>query len=977
MRPVAAGAQSGTTGAIAGLVKDTSGAVLPGVTVEAASPALIEQVRSAVTDGQGLYRIVDLRPGTYTVTFTLPGFNVVRREGIQLTVNFTATVNADLAVGAIEQLVTVTGASPVVDVQNIVRQEVITRDTLETLPVAKSLQSFVAIVPGLQVAASGRDVGGTTGDRPLGVQIHGSRPGDQHIFYNGMRTNNVNASSVSTGGGGGQSIFFNPAAIQEISLEVGAQSVVTETSGVTINVIPKDGGNKFSALVVANGTNSSLQSNNLSDELRAQGVTTVSKNKGIWDLNAGVGGPIAQNKLWFYTAYRRWGSEIYVPGNIFFNATPLAWTYTPDRSRQAYDQNMSTSANGRLTWQANEKNKVSFAVEKQNRCLCYQGITGNASPEAVNNVQDRSHYWQGKWTNTATSRLLLQAGVSGNKMNWGSRPQVGVSPDVVSVTELSTGFRYRNTNAHNGRGGDQGFLSSTYHVHLSATYVTGAHSFVVGSNMLHARPTTDAGVDTDREYRFLNGEPSQVILRATPQQFINRVNDIGIWASDQWRINRLTLNLGVRLTTFDGRIPEQNVAAGSFVPARNFAPVDDVVAWRDLTPRLGAAYDLGGDGKTAIKFAYGKFLIGHAGDVVNAANPQVTVVSTATRTWQDLNRNFDPDCNLLNPDANGECGAISNRSFGSTVTPTTIQDPATLHGWGTRDYNWEISTGVQRELRAGVSASATYFRRWYGNFLATNNRLLGPSDFDPYCVTAPVDSRLPGGGGNQICGLYDIRPALFGRVDNLVTSAETFGKRTEVYDGLDFTLNARLPRGILVQGGANTGRVKTDDCAIRSSSALATSDPVAKPESPDTRFCRVTPPFQMDVKFAVSYPLPWNVQVSGTFQSSPGPEITASWAAPNTVVQPSLGRPLASGNTATVALMEPGTLYGDRFNQVDARVTKIIRFGGTSLRGMVDVYNVFNSGAVLALNTTFGPRWQQPLTVLSGRFVKFGVQVDF
>ena len=163
-----------------------------------------------------------------------------------------------------------------------------------------------------------------------------------------------------------------------------------------------------------------------------------------------------------------------------------------------------------------------------------------------------------------------------------------------------------------------------------------------------------------------------------------------------------------------------------------------------------------------------------------------------------------------------------------------------------------------------------------------------------------------------------------------------------------------------------------------SPAAAPTAPPQNLPaESPDTRFCRVTPPFQMDVKFAVSYPLPWNVQVSGTFQSSPGPEITASWAAPNALVQPSLGRPLASGNTATVALVSPGTMYGDRFNQVDARVTKIIRFGGTSLRGMVDVYNVFNSGAVLALNTTFGPRWQQPLTVLSGRFVKLGVQVDF
>jgi Carboxypeptidase regulatory-like domain len=960
--PAAARAQGS---AIAGIVRDSTGSVLPGVTVEASSPALIERVRTAVADNQGVYRIVDLRPGTYAVAFTLTGFKTVRREGIELTANFTATVNAELEVGAIEETVTVSSASPVVDAQNILRQEVISRETLETLPIAKSMQSFVAIVPGLQVSPSSRDVGGTTGDRPLGTSIHGSRAADQHIFYNGMRTNNVNASSSSTGGGGGQSIFFNPAAIQEIALEVGTQSVKTETSGVTINVIPKDGGNSFSGIVVANGSNESLQNDNLSDDLRAQGLTRVSRNKGIWDLNAGLGGPIARNKVWFYGAYRRWGSEIFVPG-AFFNQTPLAWSYTPDQARQAYDQNMATSVNGRLTWQADDKNKISVAVEKQNRCLCYQGIgAGNVSPEATTYTYDRSHYWQGKWTSTLTSRLLLQAGVSGNKMNWGSKPQVGVAPDVISVTELSTGFRYRNVNAHNGRGDGEGFNSSTYNILLSADYVTGSHSFAIGTNILHARPTTDVGVDTDREYRFLNGEPVQVILRATPQKLVNRLNDVGIWASDQWKIRQLTLNLGVRFTSFDAYIPEQSVAAGTFVPERTYAKVPDVVAWRDFTPRLGAAYDLTGDGRTALKFAVSRFLIGHAGDVMNAKNPQVTVVSQATRAWQDADRDFVTDCDLLNPDLNGECDAISDRLFGQTVTPTTVQDPDTLHGYGSRDYNWEVSAGIQRELMARVSVGAAYFRRWFANFLATDNRLVGPSDFDPFCVNAPIDPRLPNGGGDQICGLYDISQAKFGRVDNLVTFADQFGTRTEVYDGVDLTVNARLPRGVVVQGGLNTGRVVTDDCTVR-------------PDSPENRFCRVTPPFLNDVKLALSYPLPWwNLQLSGTVQSSPGPEITASWAVPSALVQPSLGRPLASGRTTTVALVQPGTLYGDRFNQVDARLTKIMKLGRASVRGMMDVYNLFNASAVLAQNNTYGPLWQQPQLVLSGRFVKFGVQVDF
>jgi hypothetical protein len=264
-----------------------------------------------------------------------------------------------------------------------------------------------------------------------------------------------------------------------------------------------------------------------------------------------------------------------------------------------------------------------------------------------------------------------------------------------------------------------------------------------------------------------------------------------------------------------------------------------------------------------------------------------------------------------------------------------------------------------------VSVGAAYFRRWFANFLATDNRLVGPSDFDPFCVSAPIDPRLPNGGGDQICGLYDISQAKFGRVDNLVTFADQFGTRTEVYDGVDLTVNARLPQGVVVQGGLNTGRVVTDDCTVR-------------PDSPENRFCRVAPPFLNDVKLALSYPLPWwNLQLSGTVQSSPGPEITASWAVPSAQVQPSLGRPLASGRTTTVALVQPGTLYGDRFNQVDARLTKIMKLGPASVRGMMDVYNLFNASAVLAQNNTYGPLWQQPQLVLSGRFVKFGVQVDF
>src|SRR6266850_4309438 len=343
-----AGAWAQGSSGIAGIVRDTSGAVLPGVTVEAASPVLIEKTRTAVTDGEGRYNIVDLRPGTYTVTFSLPGFSIVKRDGLELT-SFTATVNADLRVGELSETITVSGQSPVVDIQNVVQQRVMTREVLEALPNAKSIQSLTALIPGLSSGGTAsQDVGGTVGDMPTAVAIHGSRTSDQHLFYDGMRTNNVNA--VGGAGGNAIAIFFNPAAVAQITMEIGNHSVQSETGGVVINVIPKEGGNLFTASLLANGTNGSMQSDNLTDELRARGLTAVTKIKNIFDLNAAFGGPVVKDRMWFFGAYRRWGNENFVAGR-YFSQDPVAWHYVPDLSRQAYEQNMHRSINGRVTWQ--------------------------------------------------------------------------------------------------------------------------------------------------------------------------------------------------------------------------------------------------------------------------------------------------------------------------------------------------------------------------------------------------------------------------------------------------------------------------------------------------------------------------------------------------------------------------------------------------------------------------------------------------
>ena len=251
--PVGAAAQ---TGSIAGEASDETGGVLPGVTVEVTSPALIEGVRRTVPDGSGLYEIEALRPGDYTVTFTLPGFNTFVRDGVELSSGFTANVDGTMAVGSIEETVTVSGAAPLIDGQNVVTQENLSREALDTLPTGKTYWGYASLTPGMTtaVAGGGHDVGGSLGDAWGHVEIHGSSSADGSVEWDGMSFNN----NISDGGGSSKQFFMNQAAIQEIVVSTANMDAEAAFGGVGINAIPKDGGNEFSYYVNVSGTNGCL-----------------------------------------------------------------------------------------------------------------------------------------------------------------------------------------------------------------------------------------------------------------------------------------------------------------------------------------------------------------------------------------------------------------------------------------------------------------------------------------------------------------------------------------------------------------------------------------------------------------------------------------------------------------------------------------------------------------------------------------------
>jgi len=565
--------------------------------------------------------------------------------------------------------------------------------------------------------------------------------------------------------------------------------------------------------------------------------------------------------------------------------------------------------------------------------------------------------------------------------------QGGVTPNLV----------YRNWTTYNNT------WLSNYFWRGAVSYVTGSHAFKAGINDSPGYQKTRTYSGSDLQYRFNNGVPNQITEFATPYEIHNILDhDLGIFAQDKWTISRLTLTGGVRFDYFATGFGEGHLYSGRFVPGRDVTfPEQDNLSWKDITPRMGAVYDVRGDGKTAVKVSLNKYLggIGLNG-IAQDPNPINTVVNNTTRSWTDANGNYVPDCNLTATGANGECGALAAPTFGQPV-PTSTFDKDLTEGWGNRYYNWEFSTSVSHEIVPRVSMDVGYFRRWFGNFRVTDNLSVPASGYDQYTLTVPNDARLPNSGA-QVTGL-DLNPAYFGLTpSNFNTLSDKYGKMTDHWNGMDFTVNARLQNGMLLQGGVSTGRESVDACDVTSkipelllNSTGVNPNPLA-PGFSGAGFnlqnvwlspsnCANKENWQTQVKFVGIYMVPKiDVQLSGTYQDTPGPVLAANFVATNAYLaaNSTLGRPL-SGNAAntTINVIEPGTFYGDRVHLLDMRFSKAIRAGRTKTSVNFDIANLLNSNAVVTelygYNLANTGAWRRPNDILSARFLKIGFNFEF
>jgi hypothetical protein len=990
---------------ITGIVKDASGAVLPGVTVEAASPALIEKVRNAVSDGAGQYRILDLRPGTYTVTFTLPGFATVRREDLVLPADFISTVNVDMKVGALEETVTVSGESPIVDVQTTRQQRTLDNELIRSLPSARGYASVMLLMPSATISGGGN----SNVQLDPGMIVFGGRGGrgnEGQAQLDGLGT----GAAIN---GGGVSGYGQLEIAQEVVFTTAGGLGEAEVGGPVVNLIPKTGGNSFQQHLYISGMSGWMQSSNYTQALKDAGMTSPQTTNYLWDNNVSSGGPVRKDRLWFFFNLRHRAAGNDLPG-MYYNKNAgnrSAWLYEPDFSRPASNGNAPGTLNPtlRLTAQLSSRDKLNMFWDpgtwRLNDTVAIGGITGPSAgaPETGTvGLRTKSPLRQIRYTSTQTNRLLVEAGFAVYTQNWNGRERPGNDRELIQVTEQCT-----NGCPHNGN--IQGLVyraqnwntdwMAPYRWNASATYLTGAHNLKAGYIGAYywviQRPSTN---NYNLAYRFNDGVPNQITENLNPWEADARVQFNAVYLQDQWTMGKLTLQGAVRYDHAWSWYPPQQIGPTRFLTTPLvFGETQGVLGYDDIDPRVGLAYDVFGNGKTAVKVSVGRYLEAAVGNNGNYSSlqPVQRIATSVTRTWTDANGNYIPDCVLedgsaqdLRATGGDFCGALSNQNFGKNVYSLSYDDQI-LKGWGVRPSDWMITATVQHEILPRVSVSFGYTRRWLSNFTVTDNRATTAEDYTPFSAVAPLDPRLPGGGGYVVSGLYDVVPSKFNAVDNYRTYAPNYGTISQMYNGIEFNVAARLRNGFQVQAGGVTGQRVTDYCEVRAklpeqTGVFSTGSEVPN-FSPTNPYCHYAPGLDTRLTGVGTYTIPKiDVALSGSVTSSAGLPLRADWSVSSATAAQWLGRPLAGNVTnVTVNLLKPGDMRSDRVNEVDVRIAKLLRFGRTRANVAMDLYNALNSDVIIFPNQAFTPggAWLAPTgrvdPVMTARTAKVTVQYDF
>ncbi|MBM3809161.1 MAG: TonB-dependent receptor [Acidimicrobiia bacterium] len=1009
LMPALASAQS----VIAGEVRDASGAVLPGVTVEAASDALIERVRTATTNGSGAYRIVDLRPGIYVVRFSLAGFTTFEQTGVELPAEFTATVNVQMKVGGLEETVTVTSAASTVDVQNAVQITRLDREMLDQIPLGQNIWEMAELIPSINLFnAAGQNaatVGGAGGATQTYMSVRGMGAAQNVVLVDGMSVSGLEAN-------GAVQAYFNADVNQEVSYQTSGSTADRSGGGVTVNMIPREGGNRPSGNFKVNYRPGRWLGQNFTPRLRDMGMMFFGALEYLSDVTISQGGPLKRDRLWFFTSYHQFNTSDLVPDTL------------RDDGRVGADAQTIQQPMLRLTLQATPRQKISSYVELTNKTRSHD-MASQIDPETASTRWRSPNYSTGniKYTAVFTSRLLLEGGYSFNREYRTVEAQEGVAKTRGTAEWLASGSRTLQTggaarSTAPGLTVDQEWPARN-NAQASLSYVTGSHNIKVGVQYQWGRfyHFTDANADLTQRYasvaragtEWVFANPVDVIVANTPVASVDRLNrDVGLYAMDSWRMKRLTLNYGLRWEHINAQNDAYQVPAGRFTPARSIPSAKNVPNWFDWAPRFNMAYDVFGNARTAVKFSLNRYNAAAATSLAYAYN--TLTLSTRTLPWTDVNGDLiaqgRPVVNADGsyapcvgyPSATCELDMTALRSTNGTWFGTPA-DTTPYPGFP-RVWSLESNLELQHQVSRRVTVNGGWVHSNDYNLRKTINRFRQDGDYVPVTIFNPID-----GTPITVYSLNDLETRA--RLAQSRASVEYVEpNRRSPYDMLSLEFQARPYSRARAFGGLVATRGDSVNCGS------SRADLVVNPN--DERFCDtrlVDRPWAKDFRVGVALPLPYAITLGLTYKDNDEGALTTSYAiVPGTGLTATrypdgaagstrriAGKPappcptqqgcvpgapvlpnfiLPQGATSlTVVLTPPGSLRRERLRQVDIKLSKTLRYRGLSVNPTLDVYNLFNADKIFnyqSLNyaNTAGT-YLVPNTILLGRVIGFGTMV--
>lgn len=918
-------AGQGADASIVGQVTDQSGAVMPGVTVTATSPALQVPSITTISDSKGEYRLAGLPIGNYGVRYELSGFQSVQREEIRLTLGFVAKLDIVLTVGDLAESVTVSGQSPVVDVMSTTPRTEFLRETLEELPTTRnSLLSLVVQAPGVRISAGNFDVGGSKFTSGPGFNNFG-RSGDQWEMLDGVLTT---AAAGSTEG-----VYWDFTSLDEASIATIGNTAEMPGSGVWLNTVLKSGGNDFHGGAYYALTGPWAQSKNIDDKLAAAGVTGGNALLQRFDLNGDLGGRVVRDKLWFYVGGRRARDNVQILGNFKPDGSP---------GDQPKIQSFWTS---KFSYQASQNNKFIFFHQWNQK----YSIRNNSAfvPWESRVTQDQTGRTQkGQWQG------ILGQSVSVNA-HYGfwlyHSPLLGNSPGKVAtfdlVTQMYTGDAISAWPVP--------IMADQYRhqIHADANWfksgwIAGSHAFKAGLDYSPATYDWDyqsRGASGNYTLRFRSGVPFQIATLNSPVHTLNNANYTGVFLQDAWNMGRLTLNLGLRYDRNDGHVPEQTHPAGDFSDAAEI-PKIQLNIWNAVAPRLHFAYDLTGRGKTVIKGGWGRFNKMRFTGEVQPVNPNASIVTTYT--WRDLNGNKLYDTGETNLNPNGP--DFISRTGGATRLPNPDeQQPKTD----------EFSINLEQEIMENfaVRASGVYTRE------SDQRRLLGVSrPYDSYDI--PITNRDPGPDGSigtaddgQTVTYYEYSTLLQGAA--FVTTMPVNDPNTvNIYKAFEVSATKRSSNNWLLLG---TFGVTWANQPLAGDLA---------PLTPNSEIFSHIRTRDWYGKLGVSYHIPrLGMMASTNFNAVSGNSFQ------RTV--------LFSGGTTIPTLLVPVEPSGERRYPnaylLDIRLEKSVRFRGHKASVRADVFNALNTNVVTAQSVQSGASFLRPTAIMPPRIAVFSFSYAF